>query len=77
VPCTRARNTSSSRAPLFSSACALAARRLYQTAAEYYAVTGDEGRAAEYRSRHQQVVQNLAANFNTDDPLRLALLSTL
>ena len=55
----------------------LAARRVYQTAAAYYAVTGDDGRAAEYRSRHEQVVQSLAANFSGDDPLRLALLRSL
>jgi DNA-binding winged helix-turn-helix (wHTH) protein len=55
----------------------LAARRVYQAATEYYAFAGDESRAAECRSRHQKVIQTLAANFGDDDPLRQSLLGCI
>jgi hypothetical protein len=53
----------------------LAAWRVYLTASELYERLGETSKAAEFRYRAEKVIQTLAANFDSDDPLRSSLLA--
>ena len=51
----------------------LAAWRVYQAAAEFYAGLGSAAEAAAYRDRYEATLQTLAAGFDADEPLRASL----
>jgi tetratricopeptide (TPR) repeat protein len=55
----------------------VASWRVYSTAAEIFAKSGDFDRAANYRSRFVETVRRLAENFDPGDRLHKSLLAGL
>jgi tetratricopeptide (TPR) repeat protein len=47
--------------------------RVYQTAGQFYARGGDAGKAADFMSRRDRLIEFLASNFDSGDSMQLAL----